>query len=251
MSRVSLAHDAERSRHKGTVDSGVHAWSARCVVRLAWLCSSASSSSVYPSGSISSPTAVCSAIFRSQLIRASSLFICLNCAAVSVWVPALHRVVLHRQQPTTAFGRTRHRHRSTWWHSCSRRSPRHSSAGGEIGCAGASACSGGGTAGRCTVRCSGSRSCHGTRSWFRKGPRWGPTCAARSIPSGMLRTVDCVKLAAELVLVALELLAPLRLVACQLRSERPGLGQPRFTGVFHVLVGGTRGAAIHAHENDS
>ena len=67
----------------------------------------------------------------------------------------------------------------------------------------------------------------------------------------MLRTVDCVKLAAELVLVALELLAPLRLVACQLRSERPGLGQLRFTGVFHVLVGGTRGAAIHAHENDS
>ena len=148
MSRVSLAHDAERSRHKGTVDSGVHAWSARCVVRLAWLCSSASSSSVYPSGSISSPTAVCSAIFRSQLIRASSLFICLNCAAVSVWVPALHQVVLHRQQPTTAFGRTRHRHRSTRWHSCSRRSPRHSSAGGEIGSAGASACSGGGTAGR-------------------------------------------------------------------------------------------------------
>ena len=93
MSRVSPAHDADRSRHKGTADSGVHAWSARCVVRLAWLCSSASSSSVYPSGSISSPTAVCSAIFRSQLIRASSLFICLNCAAVSVWVPALHRVV--------------------------------------------------------------------------------------------------------------------------------------------------------------
>ena len=55
MSCVLLAHDADRSRHKGIADSCVHAWSARCVVQPAWPCSSASSRSVYPSGS-SSPT---------------------------------------------------------------------------------------------------------------------------------------------------------------------------------------------------
>jgi hypothetical protein len=56
MNRVSPAHDADRTRHKGTADSGVHASSARCVVLPAWPCSSAYSSSVYPRGLISSPT---------------------------------------------------------------------------------------------------------------------------------------------------------------------------------------------------